>query len=234
MTGGTTSDGTADPGGREPDAIDLALPWHVVERLPPDEAARVAAALAADPERARHLAIVREERAETVALNQDLGLPSIAARDALFARIDTERGAARRAGLGARLRGLFAGLSPGALAWSSAAAALVIALQAGFLAKSYLGADGPGYETASAPGAAATDGSFALVAFAATANAEQIEALLRASRASIVDGPRAGGLYRIRLGDRTMAAAEREAAIDRLKAAGGVVRLVAPETPPAP
>lgn len=230
----TGNDKTGADGG-EPDAIGLALPWHAIKRLPPDEAARIEAALAADPERARHLAIVREERAETVALNQDLGLPSHAARDALFARIDAEAGAAHRAaGFGQRLRTLLAGLSPAALAWSASAAALVIALQAGFLAKAYLGAPTPAYETASAPGAAAPDGVFVLVAFAPTATAERIDALLRSTRAGIADGPRPGGLYRIRLGDRTMSGAEREAAIERLKAASGVIRLLAPETPPAP
>ena len=78
-----------DPG--EPDAIDLLLPWHAVERLSPEDASQVEAALAREPARARHLAAVREERAETVALNQDLGAPlARGARRAV--RPDRDRG----------------------------------------------------------------------------------------------------------------------------------------------
>ncbi len=234
-----------DPG--EPDAIDLLLPWHAVERLSPEDASQVEAALAREPARARHLAAVREERAETVALNQDLGAPSRAARDALFARIATEGrkaspralsdgvdagssgqsaarqgpggasrpdavgrsatgGPARQRGnwlgawLGSWLGARLAGLAPSTLAWSGAAAAAIIALQAGLLAGAYRAQAPAGFETASGPESTpAQGGPTVLVAFAPAATAARIDALLRDTRAVIVDGPRAGGLYRLRL-----------------------------------
>lgn len=216
---------------KTPDEIDLLLPWHVVERLSPEETERVEAALRSDPERARHLDIAREERAETVALNQGLGLPSRAARDALFARIEAEGRKPRAVGLMGRLRDRFASLSPAALAWSGTAAALVIALQAGFLASAYRGTERPGYETASTPTAQAQDGQFAIVAFAPGATADRIDALLRDTHATIVDGPRAGGLYRLRLADKATDAKTVAALVERLKAETGVIRLVAPEAP---
>ncbi|GEO98662.1 hypothetical protein [Methylobacterium haplocladii] len=216
---------------KAPDEIDLLLPWHAVERLSPAEAERVAAALRADPERVRHLDIAREEHVETVALNQSLGLPSRGARDALFSRIAAE-GRKPAETFAQRWRGWLAALSPRALAVSGVAAALVIAVQAGFLAKVYLSEQGSGYETASAPVAApGSDGAYALVAFAPGATAARIEALLRETRSRIVDGPRPGGLYRLRLGDGATTPTAAAALIDRLKAETEVVRLAAPEAP---
>lgn len=224
---------TAGKDERAPDEIDLLLPWHAVERLSPEEAERVEAALAREPARRRHLAVVREEQAETVALNRDLGAPSRAAREALFARIEAEGRRARpAAGLAQRIGAWFAERAPVTLAWSAAAAALIIALQAGLLVAAYRAQAPTGYETASGPEIAPPPGGrFVLVAFAPTANAARIEAVLREAGAVIVDGPRAGGLYRLRLAAETQE--EASAAIDRLRTATGVVGLVAPEAAPA-
>lgn len=226
---------TTTPSGdeRAPDEIDLLLPWHAVELLSPEEAERVEAALAREPLRRHHLAAVREEQAETVALNRDLGAPSHAARDALFARIEAEGRRTRpSAGPAQRIVAWFAGLAPGTLAWSAAAAVLVIALQAGLLVGAYRAQAPTGFATASGPEAApAQGGRFVLVAFAPAATAARIDAVLRDARAVIVDGPRAGGLYRLRLTDEAGAAA----AIERLRAASDVVGLLIPETaPPKP
>ena len=219
---------------KAPDDVDLLVPWHATERLSPEEATRLEAAIARDPAIARNLAAAREERAETVALNQGLGLPSARAREALFARIAAEAGPDRRPGLLERLRGALAGLSPGVLMGAGAAAARVIALQAGFLAQAYLHApSGTGYETASAPTVESARGRFALVAFAPEATAGRIEALLRETGARIVDGPRPGGVYRLRLADEGIAPEALAGLVERLRGSGAV-RLVAPESlPPA-
>ncbi|GLS43641.1 hypothetical protein [Methylobacterium brachythecii] len=210
-----------------PDEVDLLLPWHAVERLSHEEAEQVEAALRADPERARHLEIAREERAETVALNQGLGTPSRAARDALFARIAAE-GRAPAKGFSGRWGDWLASLSPHSLAWSGAAAALVIAVQAGLLTKAYLGTAPGAYETASAPSPASQQGVFVLIAFAPAAPAERIEALLREAHAVIVDGPLPGGVYRLRIGERGETATK---TIERLRSETTLVRLVAPVSP---
>lgn len=217
----------------KPDEIDLLLPWHAVERLTPEDADRVEAAIAHDPRRARDLDVVREERAETIALNQDLGLPSRRARDALFARIDAAGASAPRPSLMQRLQNGFAALSPRNLALAAAAASLVIALQASLLARAYLGDAGPVYQTASAPGAAGPDkGAYALVAFSAEAPAGRVADLLRDLRATIVDGPRPGGFYRLRVSEGPMDAQALAAALDRLRARTDLVRFAQPERPP--
>ena len=74
--------------------LETLLPWHAAGTLGPVDAARVEAALASDQELARHFAIVREEMAETIHLNEALGSPSPRALDRLLAAIDA--GPARR------------------------------------------------------------------------------------------------------------------------------------------
>ncbi|GEP11577.1 hypothetical protein [Methylobacterium gnaphalii] len=214
---------------RKPDEIDLLLPWHAVERLSAEEAERVEAALRADPERARHLEIAREERAETVALNQGLGMPSRAARDKVFARIEAE-GRKPHKGFSERWRHWLAGLAPRSLAWSGAVAALVIAVQAGLLTMAYFGKGSGGYQTASAPVPAAVEGTFVLVAFTPAATTERIETLLRDTRATIVEGPLPGGVFRLRLEERGEAASR---TIEQLRSKTALIRLVAPVTPSA-
>jgi len=71
-----------------PSDIELLLPWHAAGMLAPHDAERVEAALSGDQELARHFAMVREELAETVLLNETLGAPSGRAAERLFAKED--------------------------------------------------------------------------------------------------------------------------------------------------
>ncbi len=54
------------------------------------DARRVEEALARDPELAKQYAVIREEYAETIDLNESLGAPSARAMQKLFAAIDGE------------------------------------------------------------------------------------------------------------------------------------------------
>jgi hypothetical protein len=206
--------------------LEPLLPWHAAGTLSPADAARVEAALAADPELARHFALVREEMSETVRLNEALGVPSARARDALMAAIDAEARRYPRAAAGAWLTRLLANLSPRTLAWAATAAALVIVAESGLLATLLVGPGGTTYETASVPPPRSTTqetasaplsmqrgitiepapapraaqvGSYVLVRFAPTASASEITQFLDANKASVVDGPKPGGLYRLRV-----------------------------------
>jgi anti-sigma factor RsiW len=101
----------------EPSDIELLLPWHAAGALDARDARRVQEALARDPELARQYAVIREEYAETIALNESMGAPSIRAMQRLFAAIDAEperRPSAAR-GLSMRISSFFARLSPGTL-----------------------------------------------------------------------------------------------------------------------
>src|SRR5262249_44708638 len=119
----------------EPGEIEMLLPWHAAGTLNARDARRVDEALARDPELARQYAVIREEYAETIHLNEGLGAPSVRAMQKLFAAIDSEPerkpSAASRVSSG--IAQFFAGLSPRTLAWSATAAAVALLLQAGVI-----------------------------------------------------------------------------------------------------
>src|ERR1700754_34611 len=74
----------------EPSEIETLLPWPAAGTLNARDARRVDEALASDPDLARQYAVIREEYAETIGLNESLGAPSARAMQKLFAAIDGE------------------------------------------------------------------------------------------------------------------------------------------------
>jgi len=208
------------------DEIELLLPWRATGALNAEEARRVDAALAADAELRRKYELVQEEMAESVLAAEEFGAPSLRARDRLFAAIEAEAGPqpAQASARGWRARALdfFGSLTPGAIAWSAAAAALVIMLQGAVLTRSLV-APGGTFHTASAP--ETREGSFALVAFAPNATAQQIADFLQARGASIVDGPKPGGLYRVKVSAKRLDSDALKAAIAALASRSEIVRL---------
>src|SRR3954462_1685004 len=74
----------------EPSEIEMLLPWHAAGTLNARDARRVDEALARNPELARQYAVIREEYAETISLNESLGAPSTRAMAKLFGAIDAE------------------------------------------------------------------------------------------------------------------------------------------------
>src|SRR5476651_650088 len=103
---------------QEPSGIEMLLPWHAAGTLNARDARRVEEALARDPELAKQYAVIREEYAETIHLNESLGAPSARAMQKLFAAIDAEptRKPSLSLDLSARISGFFASLSPRTLA----------------------------------------------------------------------------------------------------------------------
>lgn len=214
--------------------IENLLPFYHNGRISAADHARVEAALRASAELRRRLDIIAEEAGVAITLNEQLGAPSSRALDALMAKIEAEPkrmvqqiGAARR-GLMERLGGLLVALSPKTLAYATAAAVAIIAAQGVVITGVVPG--GPGassYQTASAP--ALSEGTFVLVSFVPEAKAGAIADLLKSVGASIVEGPRASGLYRVRIGDKALPKAEAERILAQLQAARDVVSLVAPD-----
>src|SRR3977135_3627153 len=138
---------------QEPSDIEMLLPWHAAGTLSARDTRRVEDALARDPSLAKQYAVIREEYAETIALNESLGAPSSRAMQKLFAAIDAEPARKPSASLriSTRIAEFFASLSPRTLAFSAALGALALLLQAGvigaFLAKQQTGT----FQTASLP-----------------------------------------------------------------------------------
>lgn len=137
--------------GQDPDDVEMLLPWHAAGTLNARDARRVEDALASDPELARQYAVIREEYAETIGLNESLGAPSARAMQKLFAAIDAEP--ERKPSAGARVSAsvseFFSKLSPRTLAWSSSLGAIVVLLQAGVIGAVLMRSEPASFQTAS-------------------------------------------------------------------------------------
>ena len=120
---------------QEPGEIEMLLPWYAVGTLNVRDTRRVDEALARDPELAKQYAVIRQEYAEIIHLNESLGAPSARAMHRLFAVIanEPERKPSMSRNLAARISGFFARLSPRTLAWSASLGALALVLQAGVI-----------------------------------------------------------------------------------------------------
>jgi len=210
---------------QEPGEIEMLLPWHAAGTLNARDSRRVDEALGRDPELARQYAVIREEYAETIHLNENLGAPSARAMHKLFAAIDAEPARKPHASLNlaARFTGFFARLSPRTLAWSAGLGALALLLQAGVIGAVLMNNRPASFRTASLStnepitrdlGAAALPR--ALVRFAPDARVADVTALLDKYQASIVDGAK-GGLFRLQFGDRAMTRDEVAGLMSRLQ-----------------
>ena len=209
----------------EPSEIEALLPWHAAGTLNARDARRVEEALARDPDLARQFAVIREEYAETIHLNESLGAPSARAMQKLFAAIDGEP--VRKPSLTSRISTgiaqFFSGLSPRTMAWSAGAAALALLLQAGVIGAVLM--KGPAsYQTASLstnePASLTRDlgaGSppRALVRFAPDARMSDISALLENYQATVVGG--ANGLFRLQFGSKAMGKDEAASLMNKLR-----------------
>jgi hypothetical protein len=218
--------------------VEALLPWYAAGTLAAPEADQVEATLAADAELSRRLELAREEMAETVLLNESLGVPSPRVAEKLFKAIDRERGRARapaaEGGLGGWIIGLF---TPRAFALTAGAAVIVMMLQAGFIAKLVLQdrvEARSSFETASTPPAATRGleiGSFALVRFAPQANMSDVTHFLDSHDAVIVDGPRPGGpggMYRVRVARGYVGKEELDRLVKEFQSASNLIGMAVP------
>ncbi len=107
-------------------------------------------------------------------------------------------------------------------------------LQAGLLAGLYIGEPGsevaPTYKIARGPtrSLAPAAGSYALIGFAPQASAADLTQFLEAHNVSVVDGPRTGGLYRIRVSPTALPKADLARIVKQMQDETKVVRFVAP------
>ena len=192
----------------EPSEIELLLPWYAAGTLDARESQQVESALASDPELAARYEWVRAELEQETHVSEAAGEPSARDVNTLFAKIDALPAQKSRSSfdLGARIAEFLAALSPRTLAWSAMAAALAIVLQAGFLAGFVLKEKSPGgYETASAPANAQSDGAYVLIRFKPQTTATDIANFLDSNKFSIVAGPSVGQLFRVRVAPNKLA-----------------------------
>ena len=210
---------------QEPGEVELLLPWHAAGTLNARDARKVEEAMARDPELARQYAVIREEYAGTIDLNESLGAPSARAMQKLFAAIDAEpaRKPAFSWNLATRFAGFFASLSPRTLAWSASLGAFALVLQAGVIAAVLMNNRPASFQTASLSmnepitrNLSAAPPPRALVRFTPDARVGDITALLDKYQASIVDGAK-GGMFRLQFANGSMSKDEFSALLGRLQ-----------------
>ncbi|KAB2912184.1 MAG: hypothetical protein F9K29_20270 [Hyphomicrobiaceae bacterium] len=191
--------------------IEMLLPWYVTGRLDAKDRARVEAYLARDPAMRRQLDLIREEQAEDIGANEVLGTAPAGALERLMASLPERRpGLAQRVAAGRLYEAVvdfFTAPTARGVRLAAIVAAVLVLVQAAVITTLIVRGDNAGaYQTAS--GQETGEGIPLLVTFTDEARAPAIAGLLRDLDATIVDGPKPGGLYKIRVrtADRSEAA----------------------------
>ncbi len=188
-----TSNGSENSSPGHDDAL---LPWRATGH----HGEPLEHGLSDDPETAEHARQIREEAAATTAANEARGLPSAVVLDRVMESIAREaapRHETFRARVERWLEPLHVSSRP-ARAFA-VAAALAVTVQAGVIGYLVTERAPERYQTASGEDTSAQTGSGFLVRFEDEAKATAIAAALLEAGVRIVDGPRAGGFYRVAL-----------------------------------
>jgi hypothetical protein len=152
----------------------------------------------------------------------------------LFARLEgeaTEAPKSRNFDVRNWLAERFSAWQPRSLAFAGMAAAFVAMIEAGLLAAMYFGTaqKGATYQTASvSKKTTEQDGTFLLIAFVPDVTAAQILRFLEAHKASIIEGPIAGGIFRVRVRDKALIPNDLDAIVGSMRNENTIVRFVAP------
>ena len=209
--------------------IEALLPWHAAGTLSRRDAERVEQALASDRELARRYDLVREELNETIHLNETLGAPSARCMEKLFAAIDAEAPRAKKTSFDfvGRIVEFMSSFNPRTLAMAGAAAAIALFVQAAVLT-SMVVQDG----SATGPMLANHEHNgpqLAAVRFAPNATAADITRFLDVNKVTVVQGPKRGGLYDIKLSEKRLSQEELSQIIQKMKSEARIVEFIAPK-----
>ena len=210
--------------------IEQLLPWYATGKLEAFERLEVETALARSADLRRQLALVQSEIKETINLNQATAMPRADATARFMASIQNT--AQRRAApTSSPFKGRLEWLAQQFAApprWAVAAAVLAILLQAALLGALVVEREVNGYHTASGGTEKTADGTLVLARFSDGATLAILNERLAALGITIVDGPKAGGLFTLRIGPKPMPAADRDRKIAALKADAGFAVFVGP------
>ncbi len=215
------------------DEIELLFPWYIAGTLEEADRRRVDAYLQENPQAAAQLEIIREEQEETILSNEALGSPTAAALGRLMQGISAEAvkpslATQARSGFLAALDNFIAGLTPAALRWTGAGVMVLLIAQAVVIG----GLLGPAdqspnkFQTATGTEQTETEGTFLLIKFAAGATAGEIGQFLSDEGARIVDGPKPGGLYRVKIANTELTEADIDAALKKITNLRNIVEQV--------
>jgi hypothetical protein len=216
--------------------VEALLPWYEKGTLPASESRRVEEYLRENADEGhRFLGLIREEVTETIEANEQAGMPSAAALNRLMEAVEAEPKAKRFAARQRSGGGLFARLfGQGAAPWvpvATLAATLLILVQAAalgvLLLRGPLGSTGTELASGDNPIQKASDGAtYVLVRFSPGATAENISTLLRTLHATIVEVPKPGGVYRIRISSKPLENNEQEAILRQIRARSDIISII--------
>jgi len=209
------------------DEVEMMLPFYVTGQLDHAEANEIDEYLKHHPDVARQLEFIRAERESTAASNAIYASRPARSFDRVAAMIGkTPAQPTRAAGWGLDwIKRLFAMPSSPTLGFVGAAAAIVILLQAATIGTLVV-AQYSGIFTGASGGNAVDAGTTVVVRFADDASAAAIADVLSGLGLKIVDGPRGGRLFTVRIGPKNMSEGERERLIAALKARSDLIVFV--------
>lgn len=208
----------------EREEIEMLLPWFITRRLDAADMKRVESMLARDGELRRQLELIREEQSATVTANERVAAPRTLSVERGMAAVASKTTlGVRRTGTGLveRIREFFTMPSPRAVRVASAAALAILLLQTATIGSLIFQREA--YTTASG---SSTAGSTVIVKFVDGASAQTIASTLSQLNVTIVDGPKPGGTFVVRIGPQSLSKAERDTKIDALRKASGVIGVV--------
>ena len=211
------------------DHIERLLPWYATGKLDASERAEVENALKRFPELRAQLELVRAEITNTVELNEAMAVPRADATERFMGLVqkDMQR---RAPATPSPFKGLLEWLAlqlAGPPRWAVAAAVLAILVQAALIGALVVERQTNGFHTAGGTEKLAA-GTLVLVRFSDGVTLAILTERLAALGITIVDGPKAGGLFTLRIGLDLMPVAERDKKIAALKANADFVIFVGP------
>ncbi|MEP7172168.1 MAG: hypothetical protein ABI705_01635 [Aestuariivirga sp.] len=217
--------------GHEFDAayIEQLLPWYVTGKLDAGERADVENALKRFPELRAQLDLIQAEMADTVKLNEAMPMPRTGATERFMGLVqkDVQRSAPAKPQPFKVLLEWLALQLAGPPRWAVAAAVLAIVVQAALIGGLVVEQHGKGFHTAGG-GETLSEGTLVLARFSDGVTLAVLTERLAAQDITIVDGPRAGALFTLRIGPDDMSVTERDKKIAALKANAGFVVFVGP------
>jgi hypothetical protein len=209
----------------EREDIEKLLPWYVTGRLGRADTSKVESYLSEHPDVLAQLDLIRVERQETVHANEAIGWPPSGMRDRLMASLPPTRARLSGRELSSLVHFLTTPTARG-VQWAALVAALLVLAQAALITSLLVRSSDQTYQVAS--GASQADGLSVLIAFSDDATAPAIARLLAEFDASIVDGPKPGGVYKIRLRTLDKSQSTQDVLLSKLAERRDVVRIVLP------
>lgn len=209
--------------------MEKLLPWYATGQLANADRNDIAKALKDSPELQKQLDLIRQELKETVASNEAMPLPPADATRRFMAMI--ERDTKPDLVTANRFQELVDWIGrhlAGPPRWAVATALLAIVVQSLLLGALIVERSHDGYQTASGGTETLSGGTLALARFSDGVTLAELSKELAAMDIAIVDGPKGGGLYTLRIGADGMAAAARDQKIATLRARAGIVLFVGP------